>query len=388
MPKPPASVNRRDFLRFVGAVSAATAFTGSLAACSGPASTGSAAPAAGADTIEAGISYALSTGFDPMTSSGATPVAANMHVFEALFDLDPVTRESYAALAAAEPQQVDDTTVRITLRDGATFHDGSPVTAADVAFSFARVLDPANASLMVQFIPFVSQVTAVDDKTVEIKLKHAFPLLKERLFTEAERTTKSGNERSAESLAARFAAKEAVAKALGAPELIDHPEHLTGPLRSQNRKAVNERIAAITKTKPSAYWLDAMNKAGVPCGPINTIDQTFAEPQEARMAMEGGKLTLSFLLPLKTPAAQGKGVAAIEIYDPTYFIAFSLAEGADALRLAGAASGCSMTVTRAKNAEPAVASAGQSMTEAMFEALTAASNYGEQFANRAIVACP
>jgi ABC-type uncharacterized transport system substrate-binding protein len=106
------------------------------------------------------------------------------------------------------------------------------------------------------------------------------------------------------------------------------------------------------------------------------------------MAMEGGKLTLSFLLPLKTPAAQGKGVAAIEIYDPTYFIAFSLAEGADALRLAGAASGCSMTVTRAKNAEPAVASAGQSMTEAMFEALTAASNYGEQFANRAIVACP
>lgn len=117
-------------------------------------------------------------------------------------------------------------------------------------------------------------------------------------------------------------------------------------------------------------------------------EQTFAEPQEARMAMEGGKLTLSFLLPLKTPAAQGKGVAAIEIYDPTYFIAFSLAEGADALRLAGAASGCSMTVTRAKNTEPAVASAGQSMTEAMFEALTAASNYGEQFANRAIVACP
>jgi formyl-CoA transferase len=72
---------------------------------------------------------------------------------------------------------------------------------------------------------------------------------------------------------------ERCAKALGAPELIDHPEHKTGPLRSQNRKAVNERIAAITKTKPSAYWLEAMNKAGVPCGPINTIDQTFAEPQ-------------------------------------------------------------------------------------------------------------
>jgi holo-[acyl-carrier protein] synthase len=43
------------------------------------------------------------------------------------------------------------------------------------------------------------------------------PLLADRLFTEGERLTGSGNPRSAESLAARFAAKEAVAKALGAP---------------------------------------------------------------------------------------------------------------------------------------------------------------------------
>ncbi|HZN16657.1 MAG TPA: holo-ACP synthase [Micromonosporaceae bacterium] len=43
------------------------------------------------------------------------------------------------------------------------------------------------------------------------------PLLSERLFTDAERFTESGNPRSPESLAARFAAKEAVAKALGAP---------------------------------------------------------------------------------------------------------------------------------------------------------------------------
>jgi holo-[acyl-carrier protein] synthase len=43
------------------------------------------------------------------------------------------------------------------------------------------------------------------------------PLLADRLFTEAERSTNSGNPRAPESLAARFAAKEAVAKALGAP---------------------------------------------------------------------------------------------------------------------------------------------------------------------------
>src|SRR6266850_1836007 len=44
------------------------------------------------------------------------------------------------------------------------------------------------------------------------------------------------------------------ATAMGAPELVDHPEHATPGLRSQNRKAVNERIAAVTKTKPSAHW--------------------------------------------------------------------------------------------------------------------------------------
>ncbi len=43
------------------------------------------------------------------------------------------------------------------------------------------------------------------------------PLLLDRLFTPSERVTASGNPRSTESLAARFAAKEAVAKALGAP---------------------------------------------------------------------------------------------------------------------------------------------------------------------------
>ncbi len=43
------------------------------------------------------------------------------------------------------------------------------------------------------------------------------PSLVERLFTEAERRTPTGNTRPPESLAARFAAKEAVAKALGAP---------------------------------------------------------------------------------------------------------------------------------------------------------------------------
>jgi len=67
--------------------------------------------------------------------------------------------------------------------------------------------------------------------------------------------------------------------ALDAPQLFDHPEHATPALRSQNRKALNQRIGEITKTDTSAHWIEKINKAGVPCGPINTIDKTFAEPQ-------------------------------------------------------------------------------------------------------------
>jgi crotonobetainyl-CoA:carnitine CoA-transferase CaiB-like acyl-CoA transferase len=69
------------------------------------------------------------------------------------------------------------------------------------------------------------------------------------------------------------------AAALGAPALINHPEHATPSLRSQHRKALNERIAEVTRTDTSTHWIELLNKAGVPCGPINTIDKTFAEPQ-------------------------------------------------------------------------------------------------------------
>lgn len=173
--------SRRNFLKLTGAMGVAAAFTASVAACGSPAATttsGGSASAAAINKdliIEAGISYALSTGFDPLSSSGATPMAANLHIFEGLVELHPATREPYNALAAADPKKVNDTTYQVTIRDGATFHDGSPVTTEDVAFSFTRVMDPANKSLFSQFIPFIQDVKPVDAKTVEFTLKYPFP---------------------------------------------------------------------------------------------------------------------------------------------------------------------------------------------------------------------
>ncbi|MEL4506124.1 ABC transporter substrate-binding protein [Luteococcus sp. H138] len=183
------SGTRRDFFRLTGAMGAAIAFAGSLSACgTSPAdrakSTTSGAASAKADgTITAAISYELgSNGFDPMTTTAALTLAANWHTMEGLTEILPTgTREVYAALAKELPKKVDETTYEATLRDGAKFHDGSPVTVDDVVHSFQRVLDPANKSMYVQFLGFLDGVTKKDDKTVTIKLKHAFSLVNERL---------------------------------------------------------------------------------------------------------------------------------------------------------------------------------------------------------------
>jgi crotonobetainyl-CoA:carnitine CoA-transferase CaiB-like acyl-CoA transferase len=68
-------------------------------------------------------------------------------------------------------------------------------------------------------------------------------------------------------------------RALDAPGLADDPDYRTGKLRSDNRKALNAAIEAITKTRDSADWIERFNKAGVPAGPIYTMDQMFADPQ-------------------------------------------------------------------------------------------------------------
>ena len=50
-------------------------------------------------------------------------------------------------------------------------------------------------------------------------------------------------------------------------------------LRSKNRPALNARLTEIIRRHPNDYWVEVLNKAGVPCGPINTIDKVFADPQ-------------------------------------------------------------------------------------------------------------
>jgi crotonobetainyl-CoA:carnitine CoA-transferase CaiB-like acyl-CoA transferase len=67
--------------------------------------------------------------------------------------------------------------------------------------------------------------------------------------------------------------------ALGAPELLERPEYATAASRVTHRETLNADIERVTQTKASADWIEIMNKAGVPCGPIYTLEETFNDPQ-------------------------------------------------------------------------------------------------------------
>ena len=67
--------------------------------------------------------------------------------------------------------------------------------------------------------------------------------------------------------------------ALDSPELESDPRFATGAARFENRDRMNEEIEIRTRRESSAHWVEVMNEAGVPCGPIYSIDETFADPQ-------------------------------------------------------------------------------------------------------------
>jgi crotonobetainyl-CoA:carnitine CoA-transferase CaiB-like acyl-CoA transferase len=68
-------------------------------------------------------------------------------------------------------------------------------------------------------------------------------------------------------------------KAIGAEHLFKDPLYATGPARSDNRDALNAEIGKITVSKTSADWIEALNAAGVPSGPIYKMNEVFADPQ-------------------------------------------------------------------------------------------------------------
>ena len=73
--------------------------------------------------------------------------------------------------------------------------------------------------------------------------------------------------------------------AIGAPELAAHPDYATGAARSKNRDALHVEMEKRLLTQNSAHWIDVLNKAGVPSGPIYAIDEAFGDPQAQHLGI-------------------------------------------------------------------------------------------------------
>jgi crotonobetainyl-CoA:carnitine CoA-transferase CaiB-like acyl-CoA transferase len=67
--------------------------------------------------------------------------------------------------------------------------------------------------------------------------------------------------------------------ALGRPELARDPRYATNAARVAARETLVGILAAALATRPTAAWVEALDAADVPCGPINDLAQVFADPQ-------------------------------------------------------------------------------------------------------------
>jgi len=73
--------------------------------------------------------------------------------------------------------------------------------------------------------------------------------------------------------------------AIGHPGMAERPDYKTAKLRFQNRPQLNAEIATIFVAKPSQAWLDLLEAAGVPAGPIYKMDAVFEDPQVRHLGM-------------------------------------------------------------------------------------------------------
>ncbi|MBC8452083.1 MAG: CoA transferase [Rhodospirillaceae bacterium] len=73
--------------------------------------------------------------------------------------------------------------------------------------------------------------------------------------------------------------------AVGLEHLVNDPDYAKAGGRSDNRDALNKVINERISQEPSQHWVDLLNEVGVPCGPIYSVDQVFADPQVEHLKM-------------------------------------------------------------------------------------------------------
>lgn len=72
---------------------------------------------------------------------------------------------------------------------------------------------------------------------------------------------------------------------LGHPEWVDDPRFATNPARLANRALLNQMVEDVVSRQPRAHWTPLLEAAGVPCAPLQTIDEVVAHPQTEALGM-------------------------------------------------------------------------------------------------------
>jgi crotonobetainyl-CoA:carnitine CoA-transferase CaiB-like acyl-CoA transferase len=109
-------------------------------------------------------------------------------------------------------------------------------------------------------------------------------------------------------------------EALQAPELAEDARFMTGADRMAHLKELETELAQRFRTKPSAYWLAALDAKGVPCGPVHDMLQALGDPQTIarEMVTEVDHATLGPVktlgLPVKFSQTPGKVRTGAPLY--------------------------------------------------------------------------
>ena len=72
---------------------------------------------------------------------------------------------------------------------------------------------------------------------------------------------------------------------IGRTYLARDPRFTTNALRVENRQALVPVVAAEIARRPAGEWLQKLEQAGIPCGPVHTVDRVFADPQTTAREM-------------------------------------------------------------------------------------------------------
>ncbi|MBV8293717.1 MAG: CoA transferase, partial [Mycobacterium sp.] len=103
---------------------------------------------------------------------------------------------------------------------------------------------------------------------------------------------------------------ERCAAALGHPEWCEDPRFATNQQRMHNRATLENVMEAVLTTRPTAHWVEALQAAGVPCGPVYNYAQMFADPQVQHRGLLQYASDPEFgeVPHLRTPVKIGEGV--------------------------------------------------------------------------------